>query len=1113
MKAAPRRRRRLVPGLLGFFAIYSLAGFFLAPVIVKQQLVKHASAALHRPVTVEQVRVNPWALALTIRGLAVAGHDGTELAGWDEFHANFQASSLFRRTWFFDTIRLARPHGRLAMAADGTLNIADLIPPSTAAAADPAPARPPPPVAVAHFIVEHGEFSHLDRRHTPAFETHLGPTSFELHNFTTRPKRSGNYTFTATTESGETLAWSGTFTFAPLGSAGHLEIAGIKLAKYAPYYRDRIRFEVTGGSLALGADYTVDLSGEPAARLHNGNCTVTDLRLLAPGADGPFLAVPEFRLDNLAADTAARSASLDRVLVRGAALAAARRPDGTLDLVELLKPVAAVAPPAQGGDSAQPVGHRAEVAIPSDRQIPAPASSPTAAGEPPTDNRPSSTGWSANLGKLEIVDASLRLTDHSTPRPAQLTVDQLALTLSGAGTQLDRDVTLETALRCNQSGRITLSGTVRPQPLAAELEVAVDDFALRPLDPYLAPFLNVLITGGTARVHGHLSVATDTTGTPVAHWTGDAGLANFATVDADTSEPLAGFADLALTQLEATSSPLALSVAEVSLQTPFARVVVLPDRTINLTSALKGAGPVAPPAEGGDSVGHRAEVANPEDGQVTALAHSTTAHSSPVTDPLVTIAKVTITDGRFAFTDRSIDPVFTRELTGFGGTISGLSSQQLARADLDLTGKLGVATLHIGGQINPLSDDAYSDIKVAVTGIELPPFTPYSGRFAGYTIDKGKLSLDLSYRLSARELVAENKIVFDQFHLGQSVDSPEAVKLPLKLALAILRERDGRIPIDLPIRGNLDDPDFRYGGAVMRALGNLIVKAATAPFSMLGGLFGGGRDLSLVEFASGSAACDDEALARLAGLAKALTERPALRLEIASLPQPALDLAGLREAKLEALLRARHVRELATGSSAPIDPATVTLSAEDTARLLTVLHAERCPPAGQPVGPVSDWTPTTPAASPASATTAATTTAANTASPGVSSEAHLAKPETRNPKPNLLVRTARRIFGTGEKSGAPAAAPVAPPAPGGESTDPAEAGPTLDQLRADVLATIEPTAEDYAMLAAQRAETIQQHLLAQGGIDPARVFVATLEAAAEPTPVDGAAPRVVFNLQ
>jgi len=1067
MKALPgflRRHRKLLLWLTGLFALFSLAGFLLAPVVLKQQLTTRGSAALRRTVTVGQVRVNPWTCSVTIRSLAIAAHDGAEFAGWDELYVDFSPwASLFRRTWTFGEIRFVRPRARLHREADGTINIADLLPPS-APTANPAPAAAPaqpPALAIDRLRLEHGEFTYADKSRSVPFSTTFGPTSFELVDFTTRPNRAGTYSFAASTEAGERFAWQGSLTFLPLGSAGRLEIADLALPKYSAFHRDLHGLDLLAGRLGVALDYSLDLSGPaPLVRLSHGRISIADLQLAARGSTTPLAKLPLIELSGIAADSAKLEFAAESLLVRDPELSATRQTDGSIDWLALLQPAA--------------------VNSPTLAQSSLPAETARAVSSTSTSNLDSggggAAGWSATLGTVEIAGATIHLHDLTNPRPVDLTIDQLGFKLTGASTRLDKPVALATTLRWAGAGHIALTGTVTPQPLAADLQLDVADIALRPLDPYIAPFLNVLLTGGSARAKGHLTFALAADGSPDIRWQGDAGLAGFATVDGEFSEPLFGFADLALTNIAATTQPLAVSLDEVAVKEPFAHAIVFPDKRLNLTAILKTSATAPAPASS-------ATVASTSSIQPHAAATgSALSPEASRPSPQITIARVTLSGARFVATDRSVTPAFTTELADFGGTISGLSSEQLARADVDLSGRLGLAPLKVSGKINPLGSDAFTDVKVAFTGIELPPFTPYSGKFAGYTIDKGKLSLDLAYHLSARELAAENKVVVDQFYLGQPVESPDAVKLPLKLALAILRDRDGRILIDLPIRGNLDDPDFKYGKAVMHTLGTLIVKAATAPFAMLGGLFGGGHDLSAVDFASGSAELGEESLARLDGLVKALTERPGLSLEISSLPQPELDLPGLRATQLEALLRARKVRELAATTDTAIDPANIVLTPEEIARYLAALHAERCPPSVAPG-----------TAAPAPSEVAVSTSTAP-------------QREAEQKRRNLLVRTFRRLFVEPPPSGQPAAA-----AGTGATTAAPATALTPEEIRAQVLATLTPSDLDFTALAAKRAQRIQEYLLAKGQIDTARVFLAT--GGVPPAAGTSTTPCVVFNLQ
>jgi hypothetical protein len=278
----------------------------------------------------------------------------------------------------------------------------------------------------------------------------------------------------------------------------------------------------------------------------------------------------------------------------------------------------------------------------------------------------------------------------------------------------------------------------------------------------------------------------------------------------------------------------------------------------------------------------------------------------------MTISVVKLTKAAATFRDNSVQPPVQTGISNLTGTIKGLSSKQLARADVDLTGRVGkMASLKIAGTINPLSEDTFTDLTISLGGMDLTAQGPYSSKFVGYGLSKGKLSLDLKYRVSQKQLEAENKLVVDQLTFGEKVDSPDATSLPVMLAVALLKDRHGRIDIDLPIRGDLKDPDFKYGKAVLSVLLNLLTKIVASPFTLMGKLIPGGGDaeeLQYLEFDPGAVAVVATELKKVEAIAKGLDERPGLRLEITGTADPVRDRKVLALQKLNAQLLARWQR-------------------------------------------------------------------------------------------------------------------------------------------------------------------------------------------------------------
>jgi len=276
--------------------------------------------------------------------------------------------------------------------------------------------------------------------------------------------------------------------------------------------------------------------------------------------------------------------------------------------------------------------------------------------------------------------------------------------------------------------------------------------------------------------------------------------------------------------------------------------------------------------------------------------------AGPASQPMaIAIRRVTIDDGEVNFADLSIQPNFAAGIQALAGTVQGLSSDPESRASVKLTGEVNqFSPVAIDGEINLFSAALFTDLNLSFRNMELTTFNPYSGRFAGYSIAKGKLTTDLHYQVQDRKLEAEHHVVIDQLEFGAKTASKDAVTLPIKLAVALLKDRNGVIDISLPVTGTLDDPHFRLAPIIWKVLVNLLLKAVTAPFALLGSLFGGGPDLQFIDFVPGVADLDSAAQTKIKAVGKALTERPQLKLELPIAAVPGLD----REAIIEARFRA-----------------------------------------------------------------------------------------------------------------------------------------------------------------------------------------------------------------
>ncbi|OPY92746.1 MAG: hypothetical protein A4E73_00816 [Syntrophaceae bacterium PtaU1.Bin231] len=305
----------------------------------------------------------------------------------------------------------------------------------------------------------------------------------------------------------------------------------------------------------------------------------------------------------------------------------------------------------------------------------------------------------------------------------------------------------------------------------------------------------------------------------------------------------------------------------------------------------------------------------------------------------IQIGKVTLQGGTLDFTDRFIKPSYSARMLQIGGSVTGLSSEEISRAAIDLKGNLGHGSpVEITGRINPLARDLYADVKLGFKNIELSPVTPYSSRYVGHPILKGKLTFDVAYRIEKRKLDARNQIFLDQLTFGERVDSPDAIKAPVTLAVSLLADRNGRIQLDIPISGSLDDPEFELWPILWKILGNLIAKAVTAPFSLLASLVGGGEELSYIEFEAGSDLLTPEGKDKAQSVAKVLFERPGLKMDIVGQVDRDRDKDGLKRAELQRRITAQKLKDLARKSDRGVGPEQAQVQPGEYEKYLTAAY-------------------------------------------------------------------------------------------------------------------------------------------------------------------------------
>jgi hypothetical protein len=853
-----RARILLIASLVALFVAYTLLGFFGVPRLLHSRATEFVAQAYGRKVDIGDIEFNPFTLVLKVHGLSFPDTEGQALVGFRELMVDLNVSSVFRLAPSFAAIELEEPFTSLVVRKDGTLNLVDLARPFDAgAAAAETEAEEPLRLDIERLRVTMGRIDFEDRARASVFHTRLAPISFELRDFATTGEAGNVYALRAASVNDERFAWDGAFETTPFTSSGTFEVANLRATTLWSYLGDALPFELTSGMINVRGGYEF-AARESGLKLNVQDVTATDVALHGPDQPADDVKLARLQITNTRFDLRQRRVDVEKMSLSGAALRARRDAQGGINLLALTGE-------RQVGD--EEIG---EDAAP-------PASAVPSAAAPP---------WVLSAPDIVIEGASMDVEDGLVKPAATFRLAPIDVKVSGYSNAPGTQVQIDAAMGIDGKAKLAAKGQVALDTQALSLHVDVGDFNLASLQPYLGAYTQMTLSRGT------LGAALDL-GRSEANAFDVAGMVEVAklhTIDNALKQEFITWDRLRVTGLEYSTEPARLRIETVAANAPYVRLIIAPDQSINVSkvlSAPSGSNP-APLQTGTRQAVDKGE--GPEAAAAVPLR--------------VQIGAVRIVNGAANFADFWIQPNYAVNLQNMNGSILGLSSDPKSRAKVQFEGKVDrYAPAKIDGDINLLSAALYTDLEVSFKGVEMTSVTPYSGRFAGYKIEKGKLSIDVAYLVDNRTLTAKQRFVIDQLELGERVESEDAVRLPLKLAVALLKDRNGVIDIDLPMTGSLDDPQFRMGPLIWKAFVGLISKAATAPFALLGRLFGGGEEMNIIEFEAGSGALDPAAQQKIASITQALTERPGLQLDIPTTYSPELDRASISAQRLEGLLR------------------------------------------------------------------------------------------------------------------------------------------------------------------------------------------------------------------
>ena len=455
-----------------------------------------------------------------------------------------------------------------------------------------------------------------------------------------------------------------------------------------------------------------------------------------------------------------------------------------------------------------------------------------------------------DVKNISVNNADIALTHLFEGEKIAHKFDNLFVKVANLSSDFSKPFDAKVAMKSSQKLNLDVESKIKIEPLDVSAKIKLNDTNLPKYFAYAKPFLEADLVSGQLESSAEISYAKDIKA--------DAKVSiKDIRLNGKKAEKLVAFKSLDLEKISFAKNDLTIN--GVSLNSPFIKAHLSKERKFNLSQIVK------------EDKNKAKTEAKPETKKVASKKEDELKFS---------VKNFSLKNGEVDFSDASLFMPFATTISKLNGKLTDIDKKRPSSGEFQgVVGKNGFA--QITAKLFPFELKQNTDIKLDFKDIDLVNVTPYSGQFVGYKIKKGKLNLNLNYSVTDSKLNGSNFINFDSLTLGEKVESKDAVNLPLSLAISILSDQNNQINIDLPVEGNLDDPDFKYGGVIWAAVKKLFADITLAPFRFLGNALGlGNKDLSSIDFLAGSSELISSEAPKIADFIKLTGSKPKMKLSI-----------------------------------------------------------------------------------------------------------------------------------------------------------------------------------------------------------------------------------------
>lgn len=722
---------------------------------------------------------------------------------------------------------LQQPHALIELDNKGQLNLLQLF--DLPPGEQPASESAPFPLTLELARIEQGSLQYRDLGPKQPVDVRFEQINTRLQGFSLDQPDPARFELQLNAADGTRLQADGRFDLGNLNVDGSLNLEHLALTSWWPYVREHVLLQLNSGTLHLQGSYQLQLADGLQLKVNGLDAKLQQLEL-TDTARQPLLKAAAIELGQASLDLAAQQLAVERLLIHKLATPLILDQQGQLNW-------AAISPPAKAG------------------------ATKTASTASATPFRLADIPWHLKLASFKLQDSALDIELNNQPEQVRLKLHALNLDLDGFDSRSEKPLKARLDTRLGEQGQLGLQATVAQQSLASNAQLQASNLDLRLARAWIKPYAGIELLSAFA--DASLDARFATLHEPIPELAGNLKVKQLHIRDQTQNRDLLKWQALNIENIsfKQQKGHTHLAIGRIHAVQPYARLVINENQTTNISQILKPQ-PASEPAAAGDNSSFS-----------------------------FALGEIRIENGSANFADYSLQPHFATAIQKLDGQIGSLATDQNKSTPLNISGAVdNYAPVHISGSLTPFDPLQQLDITTEFKNIELTALTPYSRKFAGYRIKKGRLNLALHYQVSKGQLEASNTVLLEKLQLGEKVSSNDAVDLPVRLAVAMLRDTKGDISIHLPVKGDLNSPDFSVMPIVWQTLRNLLTRAVASPFKMLGSIGkAGNKDLGLIPFSAGTARLNPEASALLDSLASALKQRPMLQLNIEGTSSQAVD--------------------------------------------------------------------------------------------------------------------------------------------------------------------------------------------------------------------------------